>query len=257
MAYPITEQTTDSAASDSDAPAAGGRQGTIHDYVDELMLRIADCPYASTPQLFQNVTLGGPCLPREDVLHLVGSRLVSRRTCRRMNLIRSAALRGARGAIPADLRRWVEWGRPEMDPPYRDFMNCWRPRLASEQMSWHDIPGMGGGNTRYLSQQDTDEYFHESPNENWPSDADVDMEGGERSQPPSSQTRWVLNSSTIKAAAAAAVWMRVSQIKYHTYMNEGGNILPSYCSGHCHASAEDPQEMGNFAARGAPGRKPW
>ena len=178
------EQSTDSTKSDSEAPDAEDRQRMIYFSVDELMLRIVEHPYDSALQLFQYVTLGGPCLTQEDVLPLSGGRLVFRRTCRRINLIRRAARRGEMHTIPVDLRRWVELARPEMDPPYRDYVDWRRPHQDSEQMFWRDVPGTEEELARFPAQQDAVEFYGLSEDGSRPSDADGDTEDDDWSRPP-------------------------------------------------------------------------
>ena len=130
------------------------------------------------------MALGGPRISQGDVLHLFGGRLVFRQSCRGMNLIHRAVLRGDMRPAPVNLRRWAEWERPEMGPPFHEYLGWRRHHLDSEQIFWRDVPGMGEEITRYLAQQDTDEYFQEPANENWPSDTDTDTEEDDWSRPP-------------------------------------------------------------------------
>ena len=170
------EQTTDSTASESGAPGKAGRQGTIQYYADELMTRIAEVPYDLIPQLFQYATLGGPRMPREDVLRRLCGGMVFRRASRGTSMNRRATLCGEADAVPVDRRRWAEQGRPEMDPSFRDYRYWWRPHLDCEGMFWRDAPARLI--ERFPALIGTDEYFRESENENWPADGDTDT--GER-----------------------------------------------------------------------------
>ena len=115
------QQTTDSTASYTQAEDQGDRQDMMAHYVDPILRRIVECPYDSIPQLFQYVTQGGPCLSPADVLRLFGGQIIFRQTCRRMSIVRRAALNHEMSAIPIDLRTWTEQDRPAMNPPYRDY----------------------------------------------------------------------------------------------------------------------------------------
>ena len=105
------------------------------------------------------------------MLHISGGRIISRRTRSRVGLNRDAALRDALDTIPVDLRRWVEWERPETGPPYHDYADWWRPRIYSSQLFWRDVPGMGGEIAHLPAQVDTDEFLRQYADAKWPSDS--------------------------------------------------------------------------------------
>ena len=96
--------TTDSTASYTQAEDQVDRQDMITYYVDQILRRIAERPYDSISQLLQYAARGGPRRTPADALRLFGGRIIFRRTCRRMSLIRRAALNSEMDAIPADLR---------------------------------------------------------------------------------------------------------------------------------------------------------
>ena len=94
-----------------------------------------------------------------------------------MNLIRGAVLRGELDTAPVDLRRWVEMGRPDMDPPYHDYRDWWVPHIDSAQTLWHNMPEMDAEIVRYPTQMgyNTDEYFRETSGESGQMDTDDEM----------------------------------------------------------------------------------
>ena len=168
------QQTTYSTVSYSEAEDQVDRQDKIGYYVDQLLRRVVERPYYSIPQPFQYVTLGGPCITPADVLRLFGGRAIFRRACRRMNIIRRAALNDELDAIPIDLRTWTEWERPEIYPPFRDCGSWWCPHLDSPALFWYEDQGMEEETYRYPAVLDAGEFFQETESENWPEDADTD-----------------------------------------------------------------------------------
>ena len=68
------------------------RQGVTNYYVNELLCRIIKRPYESAPELLQFLQHGGPCVTEGELLRLFGERHVFLRVCRRMNIVRRAAL---------------------------------------------------------------------------------------------------------------------------------------------------------------------
>ena len=175
------QQTTDSTVSYAQAEDSEDRQSMIEYYVDQLLRRIAECPYDSIPQLFQYVTRGGPCLCQADVLRLFGGQIIFRRTCRRMNLVRRAALNCAMDTVPVDLRTWAEQERPEMDPPFRDYRYFWRPNLNSPTLFWYETENMEEEIYRYPAVLDTDGFFQETGNSSQQTNTNLDdgMEGSD------------------------------------------------------------------------------
>ena len=150
------------------------RRDMIAYYVDQLLRRVVECPYDSIPQLFQHVTRGGPCLCPADVLRLFGGRLIFCRTCRRMNVIRRAALNNAMNTAPVDLRTWTGRERPEMDPPFRDYRYFWCPILNSPTLFWYEKENMEEEIYRYPAVLDTDGFFQETENSSQQTDASAD-----------------------------------------------------------------------------------
>ena len=80
--------------------------GAINYYANELLERLIERPFESTPDLFRNFQRGGPCPEEEDLLHLFGGRQILLRTCGRMNIIRRAVLQGMLGQLPIDSGNW-------------------------------------------------------------------------------------------------------------------------------------------------------
>ena len=159
------QRATDSTVSYTQAEDSEDRRGMIVYYVDQLLRRIAECPYDSIPQLFQHVTRGGPCQCQADVLRLFGGRIIFRHTCRRMNLVRRAVLNGEMDTAPADLRTWTEQERPEMDPPFRDYQYFWCPNLNSPTLFRYVTEDMEEEICRYPVVLYTDELFQETEND--------------------------------------------------------------------------------------------
>ena len=168
------QQTTESTVSYTQAEYSEDRQSMIAYYVDQPLRRIVECPYDSIPQLFQYVTRGGPCLCQADVLRLFGGQIIFRHTCRRMNMIRRAALNEAMDSAPADLRTWTEQERPEMDPPFTDYRYFWRPNLNSPTLFWYVAEDMEQEISRYPAVLYTDEFFQETENESGLTDTSLD-----------------------------------------------------------------------------------
>ena len=164
------QQTTDSTVSYTQAEDSEVRQGMIAHYVDQLLRRIAECPYDSIPQLFQYVTRGGPCLCQADVLRLFGGRIIFRRTCQRMSMVRRAVLNGGMDTIPVDLRTWTEQERPVMGPPFRDYRHFWSPHLDSPRLFWYENGDMREEIYRYPAVLETDEFFQETDDESCQTD---------------------------------------------------------------------------------------
>ena len=162
--------------SDTEAVDQVNRPHMIEYYADEIIGRLTDRPYDSAPQLFQYATLGGPCLSKEDAVHLFGGWIIFLRTCRRMNAIRRAMLNDVMGTAPVDLRTWTEQERPSMDPPLQDHRSSRSPHLDGPALWGYEEPGMEEEITRYPAVLDTEEYSHESENDNWPADSDVNMD---------------------------------------------------------------------------------
>ena len=171
------QQTTESTVSYTQAGDSEDRQSVIAYYVDQIIRRIAECPYDSIPQLFQHVTRGGPCQSQADVLRLFGGRIIFRQTCRRMNSIRRAALNGEMGTMPVDLRTWDGPERPVMDPPYTDYRYFWRPVLHSQTLFWYATDGMEEEICRYPAVLGTDDFFCDTEDESPQTDAAT--EGGD------------------------------------------------------------------------------
>ena len=159
------QQTTESTVSYAQAKNSEDRQNMIEYYVDQLLRRVAECPYDSIPQLFQFVARGGPCLCQADVLRLFGGRIIFRRTCRRMNMIRRAVLNDTMNTVPADLRTWTEQERPEMDPPFTDYRHFWCPNLDCPTLCWHVTENMEEEIYRYPAVLYADEFSQETDDE--------------------------------------------------------------------------------------------
>ena len=168
------QQTTESTVSYTEAEYSEGRQDMIAYYVDQLLRRIVERPYESIPQLFQYVTRGGPCLCQADVPRLFGGRIIFRRTCRRMNMVRRAVLNGEMDTVPVDLRTWTEQERPEMDPPFTDYRYFWCPVLYSSTLFWYVTENMEEEIYRYPAALDTDEFFQMTEDESGQTDTGLD-----------------------------------------------------------------------------------
>ena len=170
------EQATGSSLSDAEAVDQVDRQHMIEYYVDEIIGRLVERPFDSAPQLFQYATMGGPRLSQEGKLHLFGGRIIFLRARRRVNAIRRSVLYDAMDTIPRHLRTWAVRERPSMDPPFRDRRSSRSPHLDSPALWWYEEPDTGEEITRYPAVLDTEVYFHESDNNNWPDESDVDMD---------------------------------------------------------------------------------
>ena len=98
-----------------------------------------------------------------------------------MNAIRRAVLNDEMDTAPVDLGTWTEQERPSMEPPFRGHRGSWSPHLDSPALWRYEEPGMEEEITRYPAVLDTEECFHESENDNWPdeSEVDTDIKGGE------------------------------------------------------------------------------
>ena len=168
------QQTTESTVSYTEAEYSEGRQDMIAYYVDQLLRRIVERPYESIPQLFQYVTRGGPCLCQADVPRLFGGRIIFRRTCRRMNMVRRAVLNGEMDTAPVDLRTWTGQERPDMDPPYRDYRYFWCPILYSQTLFWYVTEGMEEEIYRYPAALNTDEFSQETESGSQQTDTNID-----------------------------------------------------------------------------------
>ena len=168
------QQTTESAVSYTQAEDSEDRQSMIAYYVDQLVRRIVECPYDSTPQLFQHVTRGGPCLCQADVLRLFGGQNIFRHTCRRMDMIRRAALNDTMESVPVDVRTRTEQDGTEMDPPFTDYRYYWCPNLSSSTLFWCVTKDMEQEISRYPAILYTDEFFQETENESGQTVTDQD-----------------------------------------------------------------------------------
>ena len=165
--------TTDSTVSYTQAEDPAVRQDMITYYVDQIIGRLVERPHDSVPQLFQFAVRSGPCLTPADVLRLFGGRIVFRRTCRRMNLIRRAVLNDEMDTVPVDLDTWTEWGQPGLDPPQQDRRGHWCPQLGSQEMFGYELPGMEEEICRYPAVIGTDELFQETEDESYQTDVSL------------------------------------------------------------------------------------
>ena len=166
-----------STISDEDAPEPGDRQSMIEYYVDELILQIVENPYDSTPQLFRRISQFGPCVEPEHIIHIFGGGIIFRRTCNRLNLIRDATLRGTLSQIPRDLGSWGGPESPELEPPFHDFRDWWRPHIYDRDLFWFEgvlslQPGRYREIARYPTHTDTDEFFGNMEENGNPTDSE-------------------------------------------------------------------------------------
>ena len=173
------KMSSESTISDEDVPETRDRQGMIEYYVDELILRMVENPYDSTPQLFRHISQNGPCVEPGHVLHIFGGSIIFRRTCDRLSLIRDAALRGTLDRIPVDLARWGGQEQPDLEPPFYDFRDWWCPHPYDRHLFWYEgvlslQPGMYRSIVRYPTHTDTDEFFNHVEEDIYPSDTNVD-----------------------------------------------------------------------------------
>ena len=175
------QQTTDSTIAYTQAEDPEDRQAMITYYVDQIIGRIVERPYDSIPQLFQYAVRGGPCLTPADVLRLFGGRIIFCRTCRRMNLIRRAALNNEMETIPVNPEIWTGWGQQAEDSPNQDHRDLWCPHLDDPELYWYEVRGMEEEICRYPTVLGTDEFFQETENESDRTDAgrDYSVDSGE------------------------------------------------------------------------------
>ena len=176
---------SDSTISDEDVPEYRDRQSMIEYYVDELILHMVENPHESTPQLFRRISQFGPCVRPEHIIHIFGGGIIFRRTCRRLHLIRDAALRGTLSQLPRDLGRWGGPEDPELEPPFHDFRDWWCPHIYDRHLFWFEgvlslQPGMYRDIVRYPTHTDTDEFFGNMEENDNPSDS----ESEDWAQPP-------------------------------------------------------------------------
>ena len=149
----------------------------IEYYVDELILRMVESPNDSTPQLFRHISENGPCVEPGHVLHIFGGGIIFRRTCRRLHLIRDAALRDTLARLPIDLARWTGPEQPDLEPPFYDFRDWWCPHIYDRNLFWYEgvlslQPGMYRSIARYPTHTDTDEYFGHAEEDAYPTDSE-------------------------------------------------------------------------------------
>ena len=174
---PITQQTTDSAISYTQAEDPEARQAMITYYADQIIGRIVERPYDSAPQLFQYAVRGIPQLFQitpADALRLFGGRIIFRRTCRRMNLIRRAELNNEMETIPVDLETWTGWEQSEEESAHQDRRSHWCPHLGDPELYWYEVRGMEEEICRYPAVLYTDEFFQETENESGQTDSGLD-----------------------------------------------------------------------------------
>ena len=153
----------------------------IAHYVDLITKRIAGRPYDSIPQLFQHVAQGGPCQSPADVLRLFGGWIIFCHTCRRMSILRKAALNDELDTMPIELRARAERGQPGLVPPFTDFRHFWCPHLDSPRLYWYEVEGMKDEIYRYPAALSTDDFFNETEDDSCQTDGGTDngMEGSE------------------------------------------------------------------------------
>ena len=152
------EDSTESTRSQTAHWTQQGRQSITNYYVNEIMTRLVEHPYASVPDLFQYMQMGGPYMGEEELLDLFGGRDMLVRTCRRMNIIRRAVLNGELGNLPVDLGNW-RGGEPRGTGRERnEYIDWWTPHLEGGDVFWYTMEGMENEIIRYPSWPDTDHF---------------------------------------------------------------------------------------------------
>ena len=135
------------------------RQGAINYYANELMARLIENPFESIPDPLEFLQRGGPRPDENELIHLFAGRSILLRTCRRMNIIRRAALQGVLESLPIDLGNWGG-RRPLGDGSTRDEYTDWRaPHLDGQDLFWRSIPNMEQDIPRRPTNADADDYF--------------------------------------------------------------------------------------------------
>ena len=164
----VEEEYDESTYSEGDPWTPKERQGMINYYVNELMGRIVERPYESVPELLQYLQTGGPCMNEEEILKLFGGRPILLRTCRRMNIIRRAALQGKVDDLPIALGNWEGGALRAEGTTESEYIDWWAPHLDSPDLFWRNLPGMEDELQRFPSRVDTDDYLATSTEDRSP-----------------------------------------------------------------------------------------
>ena len=150
------------------------RQSMVDFYVGRMVRFVADNPLGPTAQIMEDAIEQGPLWDKKEILQLFKGAKIFKETCRRMEVIRRAALEGRLSSIPVELR-WEPYPETDpLEPPYQDFSQWWSPQFYGNRMFGYTIPAQVPEVPRYPSQCNTDEYFA--------SDIEEETESSEREE---------------------------------------------------------------------------
>ena len=97
------------------------RQSMVDFYVGRMVRYVAENPSGPTAQIMENAIEQGPLWDKKEILQLFKGVNISKETCRRMEVIRRAALEDRLSSIPVELR-WEPYPETDpLEPPYQNF----------------------------------------------------------------------------------------------------------------------------------------
>ena len=142
-------------------------------YVKEMLDSVREDPWISTAGIWEYITSNGPCVRPRGVMHLFGGIRQFRRTCRRMNILRWAAIEGREDELPLgqETQTYEEICR-RIDENRRDAYLLWRaPDIWNSEPydEEHRNFNLEGELCYRPSQDDSDHFFEPESGDEEPS----------------------------------------------------------------------------------------
>ena len=150
-------------------------QSMLDYYVAEMIHCIQENPWASTPEIWDYITLGGPCVRRKNVMHLFGGMGQFKRTCRRMNTLRWAVIKHREDELPLGQEyETAEEIAARVRAGQRDeYIQWWSPNIWSIEPYDEAHGSLNPDRCLYYrpSPEDSDNFFEEESGDEVPSES--------------------------------------------------------------------------------------